>query len=332
MKKIISVLLSIFLIFGALAMLGGCGDSSRSDKLTIVTTIFPEYDWVREIMGDKAADADITMLLDNGVDLHSYQPTAADIIKISECDMFIYVGGESDGWVEGALANATNKDMVVINLLEVLGDDIVKEEEIVPGMEHEYHDHEDEGEDHDHDHTHADDEHVWLSLKNAKLLCSHIADKLGTIDPDNKDTYDENLAAYLAKLTELDEKYQSAVDAGAKNTLLFGDRFPFRYLADDYGLTYYAAFSGCSSESEASFETIAFLAGKVDELGLGTVLTIDGVNHDIAETIIASTASKNAVIRSMNSMQSTTSADVKNGVTYLSLMESNLEVLKDALK
>ncbi|MBQ9749520.1 MAG: zinc ABC transporter substrate-binding protein, partial [Clostridia bacterium] len=276
-------------------------------------------------------DADITLLLDNGVDLHNYQPTAADIIKISECDMFIYVGGESDGWVDDVLANATNKDMVVINLLEVLGEDIVKEEEIVDGMEHED-DHEHEDEDHDHEHTHADDEHVWLSLKNAKLICSHVAEKLGDIDPENKDTYNTNLTAYLEKLNHLDGEYQSAVEAGAKNTLLFGDRFPFRYLVEDYNLNYYAAFSGCSSESEASFETIAFLSGKVDELGLGVVLTIDGVNHKIAETVISNTTAKNARILSMNSMQSVSSTDVKNGVSYLSLMEENLTVLKEALK
>ena len=329
MKKIISVLLVLVMLTGIVGTLAGCGNADGSDKLSIITTIFPEYDWVKQIMGESAEDADITLLLDNGVDLHNYQPTAADIIKISECDMFIYVGGESDGWVDDVLANATNKDMIVINLLEVLGEDIVKEEEIIDGMEHEE-DHEDE--DHDHEHTHADDEHVWLSLKNAKLICSHIAEKLGVIDPGHKDTYNTNLTAYLEKLDLLDGEYRGAVEASAKNTLLFGDRFPFRYLVEDYNLEYYAAFSGCSSESEASFETIAFLSGKVDELGLGVVLTIDGVNHKIAETVISNTTEKNARILSMNSMQSVTSADVKNGVSYLSLMEENLNVLKEALK
>ncbi|MBQ8409706.1 MAG: zinc ABC transporter substrate-binding protein [Clostridia bacterium] len=329
MKKIISVLLALAMLIGVTGALASCDVGGDSDKLSIVTTIFPQYDWVKQIMGEKAETADITMLLGTGVDLHNYQPTAANIIKISECDMFIYVGGESDGWVDDILANAANKDMIVINLLKVLGEDIVKQEEIVDGMEHEDdHKHEDE----QHEHTLSNDEHVWLSLKNAKLICTHIAEKLGYIDPDNIDTYNTNLSDYLEKLTLLDGEYQAAVEAGTKNTLLFGDRFPFRYLVDDYNLEYYAAFSGCSSESEASFETIAFLAGKLDELNLSVVLTIDGVNHKIAETVISNTTTKNARILSMNSMQSNTTVDIENGVTYLSLMEANLDVLKQALK
>ena len=327
MKKYISILLAIALLAGVLTGCSGIGDSN--DKISIVTTIFPEYDWVMQIMGEKAEEADITLLLDSGVDLHSYQPTAADMIKISSCDIFIYVGGESDSWVEDTLENVTNKDMVVINLLEVLGEDIVKEEEFVDGMEHEHH--EDE-EHHSEEHGHADDEHVWLSLKNAKIICKYISERIAEIDPDNKDIYTANTEAYIAELTTLDSEYQSAVDAASVKTLLFGDRFPFRYLVYDYGLEYYAAFSGCSAESEASFETVAFLAGKIDELGLNTVLTIDGVNHRLAETIIEISVAKSADILSLNSMQSTTAADVKNGATYLSIMEANLEVLKEALK
>ena len=209
------------------------------------------------------------MLLDNGVDLHSYQPTADDIIKISDCDLFIYVGGESDGWVEDALKEATNKDMRVINLLDVLGER-VKEEEVVEGME-------------------AEEEE------------------------------------------SLDGEYQAVVDNAVRKTVLFGDRFPFRYLVDDYGLSYYAAFAGCSAETEASFETISFLAGRVDELGLPCVLTIEGAQHKIAETIVQNSAAKNQSILTLDSMQSTTSADAANGTTYLSVMESNLDVLKQAL-
>ena len=329
MKKLISVFLCLAMLLGTAGIFTSCADGHTSDKLSIVTTIFPEYDWVRELMGEKAADADLTLLLDNGVDLHNYQPTAADIITISDCDMFIYVGGESDGWVEGVLANAANQDMIVINLLETLGDRVVAEEEIENGTEHDH----DEEEAHDHEHgEHGSDEHVWLSLENAKLICEVLADKLGVIDPENEELYQSNLTAYLDRLTQLDTAYRAAVDAGTKNTLLFGDRFPFRYLTDDYGLSYYAAFSGCSSESEASFETIAFLAAKIDELGLDTVLTIDGASHKIAQTIISNTSEKNETILSMNSMQSVTLADAENGVTYLSIMEDNLDVLREALK
>ncbi len=334
MKKITAMLLALFMLAGVLA---GCGKQSddktdktgKADKLSIVTTIFPEYDWVKEILGDKADNAEVTMLLDNGVDLHSYQPTADDIIRISNCDLFIYTGGESDGWVDDALKNTTNKDMKVIKLMEVLGDS-VKEEETVEGMQEEDHDHEDADE-HEHEEEAEYDEHVWLSLKNAETLCDAISGALQQIDPDNKDTYAANASAYIKKLSALDADYQAAVDAATHKTVLFGDRFPFRYMVDDYGLSYYAAFVGCSAETEASFETISFLAGKVDELNLPCVLTLEGAQHKIAETIVENTSAKNQKVLAMDSLQSTTSKDAANGTTYLSVMEQNLSVLKEAL-
>lgn len=318
-------------------------DNASGDTMSIVTTIFPEYDWVMNVLGDNASNAEVTMLLDNGVDLHSYQPTADDILKISTCDLFIYVGGESDEWVEDALLEATNKDMVVIDLLDVLGES-VKEEEVVEGMQEEdEHDHaedSDHDEDTDHDeesgHEHEEgeveyDEHVWLSLKNASVLVQSIADALETIDPDNADTYKNNASTYIDSLNALDARYEEAVNSATYNTVLFGDRFPFRYLVDDYGLDYYAAFVGCSAETEASFETITFLSQKVDELGLPAVLTIEGNDHRIAETIVGNTSSGDQQILTMDSMQSTTSKDVENGASYLSIMEDNLDVLTKAL-
>ena len=336
MKKISALLLALLMLVGVLAGCGKQNDTDKTDnKLNIVTTIFPEYDWVREILGDKAENAEITMLLDNGIDLHSYQPTADDIVKISDCDLFIYVGGESDEWVDDALKNATNKDMKVINLLDVLGD-YVKTEETVEGMQEEEHDHEDDDEhedadSNDHEEEVEYDEHVWLSLKNAEVLVNAISNALQEIDPDNKDTYATNSASYVKKLSALDADYKAVVDAASNKTVLFGDRFPFRYLVDDYGLSYYAAFVGCSAETEASFETVSFLAKKVDELKLPCVLTIEGTQHKIAETIVENTTEKNQKILTMDSMQSTTSKDVKNGTTYLSVMEKNLSVLKEAL-
>lgn len=322
MKKLISVLLVVLLVG---TMMTGCGSNlankKSEEKLTVVTTIFPEYDWVREIA--KGNDnVDLTLLLDNGVDLHSYQPSADDIIKIGSCDVFVYVGGESDEWVEDALSQATNKDMVVVNLLEVLGDS-VKEEELVEGMEGEEEEEEEEVE---------YDEHVWLSLKNAKVLCQAISEALSKADEVNKSLYETNVKAYCEKLDELDVQYTAVVDEAAVKTILFGDRFPFRYMADDYSLDYYAAFVGCSAESEASFETITFLAGKIDELGLTTILQIESANGRIAETIRDTTANKNQTILTMNSMQSITSKDVTEGVTYLTLSKDNLEVLKQALQ
>ena len=334
MKKNISMIICLLMLVGTLT---GCGNQtvSDSDKLQIVTTIFPAYDWVREVLGDEADNAEITMLLDNGVDLHSYQPTADDIINISTCDLFIYVGGESDGWVEDALANATNKDMKVINLVEALGDGI-KMEEVVEGMQESEHDHEhEENADHEHEEEHEhhhNDEHVWLSLKNAQIYCDVIANYLGEIDSDNKSLYSDNATAYNKKLAELDGKYQIVVSEGAKDTVLFADRFPFRYLVDDYNLNYYTAFSGCSAETEASFETIKFLADKVDELNLTCVLTIENVNHKIAETVVENTTNKNQQVLSLDSLQSVTTNDVNDGATYLSIMEKNLEVLTQALQ
>lgn len=343
MKKALSIILAAMLMT---CCLSACSSDSKkpapdSGKLQIVTTIFPEYDWVMNILGDNPAKADVTMLLDTGVDLHSFQPTAADILKISTCDLFVYVGGESDKWVDDALQEATNKDMIVIKLLDVLGD-AVKEEEVIEGMQAEEHDHNHEHDDEDgheegHDHEHEEgeveyDEHVWLSLKNAAVLVNSISDAVQKIDPDNAELYKKNAAAYAEKLSALDVEYQAAVSAASVRTLLFGDRFPFRYLVDDYGLSYYAAFVGCSAEAEASFETITFLAQKVDELSLPVVMTIEGTDHRIAETIVQNTRTKDQQILTMDSIQSVTAKDARNGTTYLSLMEKNLSVLKAALR
>ena len=349
-KKQISILLTVAMVVAAVS---GCGrektnssaeEQNREDaqdtegmtdifepeseesELKVVTTIFPEYDWVKEIAGEETEHIDLTMLLDNGVDLHSYQPTAEDMMKISDCDLFIYVGGESDGWVDDALKEAVNQNMKVINLLDVLGNE-VKEEEIVEGMETE-----EEAEGETEEEEPEFDEHVCLSVKNAKVFCQAIAEALEEIDPANSDVYVENVADYVEKLDSLDVNYQNTVEQATKKTLVFGDRFPFRYLVDDYGLNYYAAFVGCSAETEASFETIRFLAEKVDELGLKNVMTIEKSDQKIAKTIIENTKTKDQNILKLDSMQSTTSEEVINGATYLSIMEANLDVLREALQ
>lgn len=468
------------------------------EKYKIVCTTFPQYDWVMQVLGERKDAFDVTLLLDDGIDLHSYQPTAEDIAKIAACDCFIYVGGESDGWVEDALKEATNTDMQVINLLDALGER-VKEEEIVEGMEHNHeHEHaheefteadikdrsldefegewkslypllangeldaycehkakEDEDEtttaetylekytnawncgvtninveadeiafvfdngksvsgqytyagyevkktesgslnvryqfelkegdapkyvqfnDHGyepgevahfhiyfgdesfealaevetnpyfvkaeltneevleglmgHEHEHENDEHVWLSLTNAQILCGGIADRLAIIDPENEEVYKANAAAYIDELDALDTQYKEVVEKADAKAVVFGDRFPFRYLMDDYDLEYYAAFAGCSAETEASFETVVFLAEKVDELGLDSVCVIEGSDQKIAETIVQNTKEKNQKILVLDSLQSVTREDMENGVTYLSTMQDNLEVLKEAL-
>jgi len=510
----------IFALAGLLLALGmGSAFAKKAgneNKLKVVTTIFPEYDWAKEIIGDKTDDVELTLLLQNGVDLHSYTPSVKDIAKISEADIFIYVGGDSDEWVDDVLKNVKNKDMKVINLVETLGDK-VKEEEIVEGMEH-HHDHDEHGheehehshEAHEHPHTseiHADDikdrslsefngewqslypilasgkleeyveykaeeagksekemqkeiedkwncgvkfvkvsgdkitltyddgksvtgkysyagyavkkndegkitnvrykfesadkdapkyvmfndhgfepaeevahfhfyfgnnnfeefmnskvnsyfvdsklsaheseelllghehhheeekdEHVWLSLRFAQTLSSVICDALCQKDVKNAAAYKANLASYNKKLSALDEKYIAAVKAGSKDTLLFGDRFPFRYMVEDYGLKYYAAFTGCSAESEASFNTIVFLSEKVNELKLQYVCQIETGNGKIAKTVISSSKNKKAKVLTFDSLQSTTAKQIKKGASYIGVMEKNLEVLKEALK
>ena len=333
MKKNI-VKIAAALIFAAfvagIASAAPAKKNASSGTVKIVTDIFPVYDWVREITKNSTAKIDLTLLLDNGVDLHSYQPSVADVAKIAECSLFVYVGGESEEWMDDACKEIKNKNSVVLKLLDSLGD-AAKEEEVVEGMEGE-HEHE-SADEHHHDEDEAEyDEHIWLSLKNAKVLCNTIAEKIAEIDPKNAQTYRANAAAYNAKLSSLDAQYQKTVDAASKKTVLFGDRFPFRYLVDDYGLSYYAAFVGCSAETEASFKTILFLAKKVDELGIPAVLTIEKSDGKIAKTIIKNTKAKNQKILTLDSMQSTTSNDVKKGVTYLSIMEKNADVLKSALQ
>lgn len=505
--KIISVLIILMI---AMEILTGCSNknstgirsnreniNNNDKKISVVSTIFPQYDWVRQIIGENSDNYELTLLLDNGVDLHNYQPSTDDIIKIATCDMFIYVGGESDNWVEDILKNATNEDMVVINLLDVLGDS-VKEEEIKEGMQHdhihthtsenfedtevqdrslsdwtgewqsvypylldgtldevmeskasegdktasEYHEYYKIGYETDvdkieindssitfyknsvastatyeykgfeiltydsgtkgvryqfeavgdtngapryvqfsdhaispgksehfhiyfgdegfdtllkemdnwptyyeeglsgsqiaedmmaHEHEHESDEHVWLSLKKAQTITNYIAEKLEELDAKNAAIYEKNVNAYHLELESLDKKYQEVVENATCKTLLFGDRFPFRYLVDDYGLDYYAAFSGCSAETEASFETIVFLANKVDELDLNNIMVIETSDQSIAKTIAQNTKRKNQSILTMDSMQSVTSSDIISGVSYLSIMESNLDVLKEAL-
>ena len=337
MKKTISLLLITMMVICSLSACASPAGTSGEDKISIVTTIFPEYDWVMNVLGSNPANAEVTLLLDNGVDLHSYQPTAEDIMKIATCDMFIYVGGESDRWVEDALSEAVNKDMVVINLLEVLGDS-VKEEEVVEGMQEEdehdhHHDEDEDGEHHHHDENETEyDEHVWLSLQNAVTCIEVISEALqDKVDPDNSIEYAENSAEYTGKLLSLDEEYKETIGNSRMNTLLFGDRFPFRYLTDDYDLNYYAAFAGCSAETEASFETVTFLAGKVDELNLGCILTIETSDGKIAETIRDNTSTGDQKILVLDSLQSVTMDDINNGVTYLSIMKENLNVLSEAL-
>ena len=313
--------------------------ANNGKKISVVATIYPQYAWLKEILGNQADSLNLTLLVKNGMDLHSYKPSAADIATIAKADMIVYVGGESDKWIEKALEATPNEKRVQVNLLEALGDR-VKAEEIVEGMqaEEEHEHHHEHAEEHEHlEHeAHAEevenDEHVWLSLKNAEILVKKIAEAVANVDTAHAMEYHINAGLYIAKISALDAQYRAATDSAHFKTILFGDRFPFRYLVDDYGIKYFAAFVGCSAESEASFETVAFLAGKMDSLALPAIFTIDGSNGKIARAVLdASKKSKETPVLTLNSMQSIKNS-LMDSANYLDIMRENLEVIKKALK
>ena len=313
LKKLMTGVLAAF-------MLAGCAPKQQQNttKLKIVATTFPQYDWIREIIGKDNTNVDLQLLMKNGGDLHSYQPTAGDIANIADANLFVYVGGESDEWVDDALKEKTNKDMKVVNMMQTLGDDIDEEEE---GLEK-------ESEDHDHDHEEIEyDEHVWLSLKRAQKIVKAIADELGELDSTNAKKYQENAEAYIAKLAALDKSYESTVNTVKNKTWIFADRMPFHYLAKDYGITTYAAFNGCSTETNASFNTIVSLAKYADELGIKHIMTIEGSDKKLAKAVIENTTDKNQDILTLNSLQSVSQSDIDKGLTYYGAMEENLKVL-----
>lgn len=336
MKKLYKIMLLGLCL--ALVLTGCAGKSATPNsgnngkKLKIVTTIFPEYDWVKNIMGNKFKDAEVTLLLNKGTDIHNYQPTVQDMMKVADCDVFIYVGGESDFWVEKALKESKNKNMRVLNLLKVLGKR-VKNEEVVEGMQVK----QEAGPKHEAEHKHEEapeqDEHVWLSLRNAQVICRAIAQTLEEVDEVNKATYEQNLKAYEQQLMNLDREYNTMTKSAKQKTVLFGDRFPFRYLMDDYGIKYYAAFVGCSAETEASFQTISFLAKKVEALKLKTIFALEHSDQKIAKTIAAAAKDKAPrKVLTLNSMQATGSKEIEGGATYLNIMRQNLTVLQEALQ
>lgn len=310
MKRGIVLLLLLALV------LTGCAPASREDRLTVVATIFPQYDWVRQLIGPDSP-IDLYLLVDDGVDAHSFQPSVADMVLVSDCDLLIYGGGESDEWLEEMLEQPANPAMEVVELLEVLGD-AAHTAETVEGMQVR------EAEE-------ETDEHVWLSLRNAALFCTAIADALCRIDPEHADAFRENLEAYLAKLGQLDEAYRQTLAEAGKGTIVVCDRFPFRYLTEDYGLHYYAAFPGCSAESGASFATVVFLADRVRQLELNTVLITEGSDDRLARTVARNAGCGPVAVRVLDSMQAVSLAQAQER-DYLSIMEQNRQVLAAALE
>lgn len=286
-------------------------------KISVVCAGFSAYDWVRVLCGDRISEIDLKMLGDNGADMHSYQPSVEDIARIGNCDLFIYSGGESETWVEDALKNAVNPNIIVINMVDVIGENAIEHDE------HEGHD--------DHDEMEYD-EHVWLSLKNACLIVNEIEHALEKLDSENAEYYRAKCEEYRSLLMGLDERYEEMTKNAAGNTLIFGDRFPFRYLVEDYGLDYYAAFDGCSADTEASFEIITTLAGKMDELNVNYIIVIEGSDKRLASTIKDSTKTGNKAILEVDSIQSVSKKKIDMGYTYIGAMENNLELLEKALR
>ena len=323
MKKYIALMIFVVMLCIPLSVFAGCS-SSDDGKLKVVVTIFPEYDWVMNVLGERASEVKPTLLLDNNIDLHSYAPTPDDKIKISQADLFVYVGGESDKWVVSALEEKRNASRKIIDLMETLGD-AAKEEELVEGMQEE----EEEGEEEEA----AYDEHVWLSLRNAEIFVNKIAEVLSEIDPEYKALYTANAARYIASLQALDLRYQEMRAAASDDFILVADRFPFRYLVDDYDIKYAAAFKGCAADSEVTFETQRKLIDIANEKNVRAIIVLESTEpkHRTARTIRDGTIRKDQEILVLDSLQSASQKEYKTGRTYLSVMEENLEVLRKAL-
>ena len=342
---LLPVLLAILILSGCRAgdMPSDAGESAAG-KPSIICTAFPQYDWTLQILGSRADQFSVVLLNHQGADMHSFQPTAANMVSMANCDLFIHMGGYSESWVPAALESAGNPDAAVLTLL----DHVEKlEEEFTPGMAHDAH--------HDHAHGHADDigsddgdahiheegheaeeveydEHLWLSLRCAQDACRSIADAVCSLDPAHAEAYEENLQHYCSRLQTLDRKYETAVRNSECPILLFADRFPFRYLAHDYDIECFAAFPGCSAETEASFETILALSEELSAHQLQSVILLEGSKTDFAQTVIRNSERKDARILTLNSMQAAGQREADAGITYLSIMEDNLQVLKTALQ
>ncbi len=324
MKKIISILILIF----ALSLVSCQTSEELNNKPTITTTTFYQYDFVKNILGENIGDFNLVLLNDKGLDTHSYSPNTKDIVTISSSDLFIYNGGISEFWVEDVLSNPENTELKSINMMDYVD---VKDVEIKEGMEeadHEDHDHNHEDDDHDEE---EHDEHIWLSIKNAEILVDSIKNAIIEIDPKNETLYSNNAADYIIKLNTLDTEYENVINSAKTNLIIVADRFPFRYLVDDYDIDYYAAFEGCSSESNASFQTIIFLSEMVDKNNINTIIVTETGTNDVANSVIEASTSKNQDILVLNSMQSISLEDIESGSNYLNIMQQNLDVLAQAL-
>lgn len=334
MKKILR---SIGIFLTGAVVLTGCSTGNVSEKqltdeekISIVCTTFPQYDWLKNILGDAEDTFELDLLVKNSADVHNYQPSAKDMIEIKEADLFVYVGGESDTWAADLMESDASLKERSVSLVETLGNEALIEE-IVEGMTHEHFHTEEDGHIQNDEVHETVDEHVWLSLNNAEVLCQYLSDRICELVPEDAEQIQTNTEAYTEALHVLNDEYRDMVNASSKNTLIFGDRFPFRYLTEDYDLEYYAAFAGCNAEAEASFDTIVFLADKIKESDIPYIMVIDGSDQKLARTILETAQRTDTEILVLNSMQSVSWEDIEQGSSYLDIMQDNMEILRKAL-
>ncbi len=320
MKRISAVICIIVLLAAGLC---GCSNQPVStDDLKIVCTTFPQYDYIKNILG---SDDNLTLLISNGSDLHGFEPTARDIVEIRTADLFVYVGGASDKWVERTIDSTENPDLRSVAIMDYVNTLSLEDIESLEHGGHHTHDHSS----HDHSHSPEDaDEHIWLSIRNAIKITEGLCEEICSLDPDNASLYKSNTAAYIEKLTALEKEYESVFSNAERDILLFADRFPFGYLTHDYGISHIAAFTGCSSESEVTAETFAHLIEHTNEHKLPYVLILEGSDGKTARTVCEATG---ADVLTVDSCQTVSSADIENGTDYLGIMSKNLEIFKEAL-
>jgi zinc transport system substrate-binding protein len=322
--KRVYILAALFICICSFAFAAGNKDRRSNGKITVTATIFPPYDFTRAIAGDKV---NLNMLLPPGAESHSFEPTPRDIIAIQNSDIFVYIGGESDSWVDRILDSMDAKYTQNMKIIKLMDNVDVVEEEIVEGMQ-------DEEEEYplsalDVEVEPEYDEHIWTSPENAALMTLTIADALCEKDPANADFYRQNADDYIAKLNELDIAFQQIVDNAKRKTIVFGDRYPFRYFSDLYGLSYFAAFPGCSTETEPSAATVAFLINKIRAEKIPVVFYIELSNERMADAIAEETGAKKRLLHAAHNISK---RDFDGGLTYLEIMTRNLDTLREALQ
>lgn len=308
-RKLLAVITAAATVFSLCACSSESGYSnSDSGKLKIISTVFPPYDLARQIAGD---NAEISILLPPGSEIHNYEPSAKDMIAIRNCDIFLYIGGENEQWAEKLINSNDTENVTAVKLIDYVPTLSEDEDE---------HDH-----DHDHEHEHETDEHIWTSPKNAQLMLSAVYDAICKVDPSNKQTYTKNKDAYAKQLSDLDNAYRSAVDNAKNKTIVLADKFPFRYLAHEYGLEFSAAFAACSDESEPGVSTMIKLTKTIKENNIPAVYYLEFSSTKIADTLCDETGATKLMLHSCHNVSK---QDIENNVSYVDLMKQNLENLK----